>query len=102
MNDIQRFEVIFTKMGLMKYISHLDLMRLFQRALRRTALPFVLSKGFSPHPRISFKRALRLGVESQDERVIFNLAGTVEMDEFKLRLQKQLPAGITLVEVIKV
>ena len=51
----------------MRYISHLDLMRLFMRAMRRAELPLKMSEGFSPHPKLSFKRALKLGVESQQE-----------------------------------
>ena len=51
----------------MRFISHLDLMRLFQRALRRVGLSVEITKGFSPHLKISIVRALKLGLESDNE-----------------------------------
>lgn len=95
----QKLIVIFAKTGLMRFISHLDLMRLFQRASRRARLPVALSQGFSPHPKIGFKRALKLGLESQDEEAIFQIEGWIKPVEFKERLQAQLPEGIQITEV---
>ena len=83
----------------MKYISHLDLMRLFMRALRRAQLPVKMSEGFSPHPKISIKRALKLGVESDAEEATFALSDYIEAQEFKARLQKQFPDGIEIQSV---
>jgi len=83
----------------MIYISQLDLLRLFQRALRRTDLPIVLTKGFNPHPKISFKRALKLGVESFNEEASFYLEIPVEPEVFREKLQKQLPEGIEILSV---
>ena len=80
----------------MKFISHLDLMRLFNRALRRAALPITITKGFNPHPKISVKRALKLGIESEDETAIFYVDRFIEPLEFKERLNKQLPEGIKI------
>ena len=84
----------------MKFISHLDLMRLFMRAVRRAGLPIKMTEGFSPHPKISLKRALKLGVESDNEEATFVLRETISPQEFKQRLQKQLPEGIIINEVI--
>ena len=83
----------------MKFISHLDLMRLFMRAVRRAALPIKMTEGFSPHPKISLKRALKLGVESDNEEATFVLRETISPQEFKQRLQKQLPEGIQIKNV---
>jgi len=83
----------------MKYISHLDLMRLFMRATRRAGLPIKMTEGFSPHPKISLKRALKLGVESDNEEAAFVLREPISPDDFKQRLQKQLPAGIEIKSV---
>ena len=83
----------------MKYISHLDLMRLFMRALRRAGLPVKMTEGFSPHPKISLKRALKLGVESENEEASFVLKEPVAPEEFRQRLQGQLPEGILIKEV---
>ena len=83
----------------MKYISHLDLMRLFMRALRRAELPLKMTEGFSPHPKFSIKRALKLGLESENEEATVALKELVETEEFKARLQKQLPQGIEIKRV---
>lgn len=86
--------ITFTKKGESRYISHLDLLRLFGRALRRAGVPFEVSKGFSKHPMISIKRALKLGVESENEEAKFILSKEMPDEEFKQRMQKQLPEGI--------
>lgn len=101
-NESKIYKIIFAKKGNMKYISHLDLVRLFQRATRRADIPVALSKGFSPRPKIRFKRALKLGVESEAEEAIFQLTSSLSLDDFKSRLQRQLPEGISIkhVEVI--
>jgi radical SAM-linked protein len=80
----------------MRFISHLDLMRLFGRALRRADLPIKITEGFSPHPKLSIKRALKLGVESENEEASIVLKELVRSEEFKERLQEQLPEGIEI------
>ena len=82
----------------MRYISHLDLQRLLNRALRRARLPISISQGFSPHPKISFKRALKLGVESDNEEFSVALKETLDISLFKEKLQKELPDGMTIME----
>jgi len=83
----------------MRYISHLDLMRLFMRAMRRADLPLKMTEGFSPHPKLSLKRALKLGVESEQEEASIVLKFPVAPEDFKQKLQKQLPEGISLKDV---
>ena len=83
----------------MRYISHLDLMRLFMRAMRRAGLPLKMSEGFSPHPKLSLKRALKLGIESEHEEASIVLKFPVTPEDFKNRLQKQLPEGIQVQDV---
>jgi radical SAM-linked protein len=90
---------IFSKKGLMRYISHLDLMRLFARAMRRAEFPLKMTEGFSPHPKLSLKRALKLGLESESEEASIVLKFPVEPEDFKNRLQKQLPEGIEVKDV---
>lgn len=84
----------FSKKGRMIYISHLDLMRLFTRAMRRADLPLKLTEGFNPHPKFGIKKALKLGVESDSEGAVVTLKGWVSPEDFKDRLNKQLPEGI--------
>lgn len=83
----------------MKYISHLDLMRLFSRALRRADLPIKFTEGFNPHPKLSIKRALKLGIESLAEDASVILKEFIEAEEFKIKLQQQLPEGIEIKDV---
>ena len=94
-----RINFVFSKKGLMRYISHLDLMRLFARAMRRAELPLKMSEGFSPHPKLSLQRALKLGIESEHEEASIVLRFPVTPEEFKDRLQKKLPEGISLKDV---
>jgi radical SAM-linked protein len=89
----------FSKTGAMRYISHLDLMRLFMRALRRADLPLKITQGFNPHPKLSIKRALRLGIESDNEEATVVLKDLVKPEDFRERLQKQLPEGIQIKSV---
>jgi radical SAM-linked protein len=92
----QKISVTFSKKGDMRFISHLDLMRLFQRSLRRAALPITITKGFNPHPKISMGQALRLGAESSNEEAIFYLDENIDLEEFKTRFNEQLPEGIRI------
>jgi radical SAM-linked protein len=90
---------IFTKKRAMIFISHLDLMRLFMRALRRAELPVKITEGFNPHLKFSIKKALKLGVESDNEEAVVTLKEWVKPQDFKERLQRQLPEGIEIKQV---
>lgn len=89
-------KTVFCKSGDMRFISHLDLMRLFQRALRRAGLPVTITKGFNPHPKFSLKKALKLGSESENEEALFYMDTGLAAGEFKERLNRQLPEGIQI------
>jgi len=89
----------FAKKGAMKFISHLDLMRLFVRAMRRAEFPLKMTQGFSPHPKFSIKRALKLGLESENEEASVVLNEMIGLDDFRKRLQEQLPEGIYVTNV---
>jgi len=94
-----KINFVFSKKGAMKYIGHLDLMRLLTRAMRRAGLPLKMSEGFSPHPKLSLKRALKLGLESESEEGSIVLRLPVEEQDFKNKLQEQLPEGIEIKNV---
>lgn len=91
-----KIEFVFSKQGMMRYISHLDLMRLFIRALRRADIPVKMTEGFNPHPKFSIRRALKLGVESPREEASVVLRLCISPLDFKTRLQQQLPEGIEI------
>lgn len=91
----------FTKGNEVKYISHLDLMRVFQRAIRRTGIPIAYSSGFNPHQEISFGAPLSLGVTSDAEYVDFRLAEPMDAEEIAKRLNSSLPDGIRILKGIR-
>jgi len=93
---MQRIDFIFSKTGWMKYISHLDLMRTLTRAMRRAELPLKMTEGFSPHPKLSMKRALKLGLESNNEEASISLTVPMSNEDFKNKLQAQLPEGLRI------
>ena len=78
----------------MRFISHLDLVRLFQRALRRAGLPVTVTKGFSPRLKVSITKALKLGVESGHEEAVIYTDESVDTKNFIESINKQLPEGI--------
>ena len=88
--------LLFSKTGRARYISHLDLMRTFQRAFQRADLTIKHTEGFNPHPFISLLLPLSLGFSSQTELLEFQLLDGVSADEVPRRLNKVLPEGITV------
>lgn len=78
----------------MRFISHLDLVRLFQRALRRACLPVTITKGFSPRLKMSITRALKLGVASDREEAVICLDEPVDAEKFIKLINEQLPEGV--------
>ena len=94
-------EATLCKLGDLKYISHLDLARLIQRSVRRSRLPVELSMGYTPHYRISYGKALKLGIETKDQKMVFNMSEEIKPLEFKKRLNDKLPEGIKVLECKK-
>ncbi len=96
MNDVQNFTEIrlfYTKTGSAKYISHLDVMRAFQRALKRTKIKFWYTEGFHPHLYLNFALPLSLGYESLCESVDFRLLEEIPPEELAKRIGAMLPVG---------
>jgi len=98
-NQRYRYEAVFEKSGDMVFISHLDLMTLFRRAIRRADLPFVLTEGFTPRVRISVPAALKLGRESRDEKMSLWLERDMDAGEVKRSINEQLPAGVRIIKM---
>ena len=86
------------KGGEVKYLSHLDFIRAFEHALRRARIPVEYSAGFNPRPRMSFGSAVGVGVTSDDERIILELAEPMAASEVKEALNSMLPEGIEVLE----
>ena len=88
-DDKTRLRIRFTKCGDLRWISHRDLARVWERLLRRAGLQLAFSQGFHPKPRISFPSALALGIEALDE--VVDTIGEV--------LRREMPCGMELLEL---
>jgi radical SAM-linked protein len=95
----QRLRVTFSRGEALRFISHLDLMRFWERALRRAGLVVSYSEGFTPHPRIALGAPLPVGTTSAAELMDVFLAEPVEPEEFLVRIRRQLPAGVDVIDV---
>lgn len=92
----QRLRITFTRGEPLRFISHLDLMRFWERALRRAGLVVAYSEGFSPHPQIHLGAPLPLGTTGGAELLDVFLAEPVAPEEFLRRMQPQLPPGVAI------
>lgn len=99
---VQRFRVRFGKRGDMRLVSHLDLVRLVDRAVRRAAIPVAYTNGFHPSPRISIANALTLGATSDGEILDLELKAVLDMALLREQLAAQFPADIPILSVEEV
>jgi radical SAM-linked protein len=103
MNEIKyRYRVVFSKNGDMRFIGHLDLQQLLERALRRSGLPLRYSQGFNPKVRLNLANALPLGFRSTAEMMDFWLEQPIEPSLIQVQLNTALPAGIHILSVTEV
>ncbi len=91
-----RVVMVFEEQGDLKFISHLDLLSLFERAIRRADLPLKFSQGFNPHPKITFAYPLSVGVSSNYELMEIELVEMIEMPLLIKVLNDKLPPGIKI------
>jgi len=96
---MQRLRLKFSRGEELKFLSHLDLMRLWERALRRAGLPLAYSEGFTPHPQIALAAPLSVGITSQAELIDVVLSRWLPPQTFMAQTKEQLPHGIELLEV---
>jgi radical SAM-linked protein len=94
-----KIRIRFRKTGDLRWISHHDLMRCFERMLRRAALPFRSTEGFNPKPRLVFASPLPVGVVGCRETVDLELDAEVSPEEVHAQLTCVAPAGLEIVEV---
>ncbi|MBQ1817210.1 MAG: DUF2344 domain-containing protein [Clostridia bacterium] len=92
-----RMLAVFTKGPEVRFVSHLDLQRLFQRAFRRAKLPLAYSQGFNPHPLVSFATALSVGMTSRGEYLDVTLTREMTPEEFISAVSPELPKGVEIV-----
>ena len=85
-----------------KYISHLDFVRLFHRTVRRTGIPFIFSQGFNPHPIMTVAQPLSVGVTSECEYMNVGFDGDFSEAELKDKINAALPPGYFILAAKKV
>lgn len=90
-----RIWIRFSKEAPLRYLSHLDLLRAWQRAIRRTGIPMAYSAGFNPHPKMSFASALAVGVTSEAEYLDIVFARDLDKEDVA-RLSSMLPSGMRI------
>lgn len=95
-----KVRIKYTKSGHLKFIGHLDVMRFFQKAVKRAGLDIAYSKGFSPHQLMSFAAPLALGVTSEGEYFDAEFNSLISSDEFVKRLNEQMVEGMAVNDVI--
>ncbi|HET6876825.1 MAG TPA: TIGR03936 family radical SAM-associated protein [Jatrophihabitans sp.] len=97
---VQRIRLRYAKRGRLRFTSHRDFARAFERALRRAELPMAYSAGFSPHPKVSYIGAAPTGVASEAEYVEIGLAAELDVDSVRERLDAALPDGLDIVDAV--
>jgi radical SAM-linked protein len=93
-----RIRIKYTKGEPLKFLSHKDLMRAVQRAIRRADLPITFSQGFNPHMKISWGQALKVGQTSSGEHAELQFDKWINPREIMQRLNKELPSGLEVLE----
>ena len=98
---VQRLRVRYAKRGRLRFTSHRDFARAFERALRRAGVPMAYSAGFSPHPKISYVGAAATGVASEAEYLEIGLAERRDPEQVRRDLDAALPPGLDVVVVVE-
>jgi radical SAM-linked protein len=98
---VQRLRVRYAKRGRLRFTSHRDFSRAFERAVVRAAVPIAYSSGFSPHPRISYAGAAPTGAASEAEYLEIGLAAVCDPDQVRAALDEALPPGLDVLEVVE-
>src|SRR5690242_6019115 len=98
---VQRLRIRYAKRGPLRFTSHRDFARAFERAVRRAGVPIAFSQGFTPHPKISYASAAPTGVASETEYLEIGLQATVDADELRLALDAALSPGLDILDVVE-
>ncbi|MBL1066527.1 DUF2344 domain-containing protein [Streptomyces sp. 7-21] len=97
----QRVRLRYAKRGRLRFTSHRDFQRAFERALRRAAVPMAYSAGFTPHPRVSYANAAPTGTASEAEYLEIALSERRDPEELRARLDESLPAGLDITDAVE-
>jgi radical SAM-linked protein len=97
---VQRMRVRYAKRGRLRFTSHRDFARAFERAVRRAQVPIAFSSGYSPHPKISYANAAPTGAASEAEYLEIGLTQAGDPESIRAGLDASLPPGLDVVEVV--
>ena len=98
---VQRLRIRYAKRGRLRFTSHRDFSRAFERAVFRARIPMAYSSGFNPHPRISYAGAAPTGSASEAEYLEIALAERVDPAAVHAELEQSLPDGLDVLEVVE-
>ncbi len=96
-----KLRIKYTKTGVLRFIGHLDIMRLFQKAIRRAKLDVAYSKGFSPHQIISFAAPMPLGMTSEGEYFDGDFVSVTSTQDMMDRLNATMPEGVKVLDIVQ-
>jgi radical SAM-linked protein len=97
---VQKLRIRYAKRGRLRFTSHRDFGRAFERAIQRARIPIAYSSGFTPHPRISYANAAPTGAASEAEYLEIGVAEECDPDDVRLRLDTALPEGLDILDVV--
>ncbi|WP_030675022.1 TIGR03936 family radical SAM-associated protein [Streptomyces rimosus] len=98
---MQRIRLRYTKRGRLRFTSHRDFQRAFERALRRAEVPMAYSAGFTPHPKVSYANAAPTGTGSEAEYLEIQLAERRDPDTLRALLDESLPSGLDITDAVE-
>lgn len=98
---MQRIRLRYTKRGRLRFTSHRDFQRAFERALRRAEVPMAYSAGFTPHPKVSYANAAPTGTGSEAEYLEIALTKARDPEQLRALLDESLPAGLDVVDAVE-
>ncbi|MET9679357.1 TIGR03936 family radical SAM-associated protein [Streptomyces coeruleorubidus] len=98
---MQRIRLRYTKRGRLRFTSHRDFQRAFERALRRAEVPMAYSAGFTPHPKVSYANAAPTGTGSEAEYLEIALTAPRDPERLRALLDASMPAGLDIVEAVE-
>ncbi|MFD3311308.1 TIGR03936 family radical SAM-associated protein [Streptomyces sp. NPDC058694] len=98
---MQRIRLRYTKRGRLRFTSHRDFQRAFERALRRAEVPMAYSAGFTPHPKVSYANAAPTGTGSEAEYLEIALTDARDPEKLRLLLDESMPVGLDIIDAVE-
>ncbi|MFE9681651.1 TIGR03936 family radical SAM-associated protein [Streptomyces sp. NPDC002701] len=98
---MQRIRLRYTKRGRLRFTSHRDFQRAFERALRRAEVPMAYSAGFTPHPKVSYANAAPTGTGSEAEYLEIALTDARDPDTLRELLDESMPVGLDIIDAVE-